>query len=138
MSEADATAIDLPEIKAELEAEFAAYERALVANDVLALDRFFLQAPTSIRYGAGENLYGYAEISAFRAGRSPAGLARRLARTIVTTFGRDAGVASTLFYRANAPGKVGRQTQMWVRRPEGWRIAAAHVSIIDEPQPAAT
>ncbi|WP_343039144.1 oxalurate catabolism protein HpxZ [Propylenella binzhouense] len=125
--------IDIPEVRAEVEAAFAAYETALVTNDVAALDGFFLDRPTTLRYGAGENLYGYAEIAAFRAARSPAGLARSLERTVVTTYGRDFAVASTLFRRAGAPGKVGRQMQTWVRMPEGWRVAAAHVSVIDDP-----
>lgn len=126
--------IDLPEVKAEVEAAFAAYERALVANDVAALDRSFLDRSTTIRYGATENLYGYAEIAAFRAARSPQGLARTLERTVITTFGRDFAVASTLFRRPGAPGKIGRQTQSWVRTGGGWRVAAAHVSIIDNPR----
>ena len=126
--------VDIPEVKAEVEAAFAAYEKALVENDVAALDRFFLDAPSTIRYGGRENLYGYAEIAAFRAGRSPAGLARRLDRTVITTYGRDCAVAATLFRRSNTPGKVGRQMQTWVRTPGGWRIVAAHVSIIDEPR----
>ncbi len=116
-----------------MEAAFADYERALVTNDVAALDRMFLNAPTTIRYGGGENLYGYAEIAAFRAGRSPAGLARRLERTVITTYGRDLAVASTLFRRESAPGKVGRQMQTWVRTAEGWRVVAAHVSVIADP-----
>ena len=124
--------IDLPDVKAEVEAAFAAYERALVTNDVAALDRFFLDRPTTIRYGAAENLYGYAEIAAFRATRSPQGLARTLERTVVTTFGRDFAVAATLFRRATAPSKLGRQMQTWVRTADGWRVAAAHVSIVDE------
>jgi Protein of unknown function (DUF3225) len=130
--------IDLPEVKAEVEAAFAAYERALVANDVAALDRFFLDRPSTIRYGVNENLYGYAEIAAFRAARSPQGLARTLERTVITTFGRDFAVAATLFHRPTAPGKIGRQMQTWVRTPEGWRVAAAHVSIVSEPLPAAS
>jgi len=126
--------VDIPAIKAEVEAAFAAYEKALIENDVAALDRFFLDAPTTIRYGVGENLHGYAEIAAFRASRSPAGLARTLERTVITTYGRDFAVAATFFRRANAPGKVGRQMQTWVRTAEGWRVVAAHVSIIDEPR----
>jgi hypothetical protein len=126
--------IDDPEVKAEVEAAFAEYEQALVRNDVAALDRLFLDAPTTIRYGIAENLYGYDEIAAFRAARSPAGLERRLDRTVITTFGKDFAVASTLFRRETAPGKVGRQMQVWVRTPEGWRVAAAHVSTIDEAQ----
>lgn len=125
--------IDIPEVKAEVEAAFAAYETALVENDVAALDRFFLDRPTTIRYGGGENLYGYAAIAAFRAARSPAGLARTLERTVVTAYGRDVAVASTLFRRHSAPGKIGRQMQTWVRTPDGWRVAAAHVSLIDDP-----
>ncbi len=124
-----------PETKAEVEAAFAAYEAALISNDVAALDGFFHQAPTSLRYGATENLYGYAEIQAFRAARSPVGLGRRLEKTAITTYGRDVGVAATLFRRDSAPGRIGRQMQTWVRFPEGWRIVAAHVSLIDEPKP---
>jgi hypothetical protein len=126
--------IDIPAVKAEVEAAFSAYEKALVENDVAALDRFFLSSPATIRYGVGENLYGYAEIAAFRARRSPAGLARTLERTIITTYGRDFAIAATLFRRANAPGRVGRQMQTWLRTPDGWRVVAAHVSIIDEPR----
>ena len=124
----DASMIDLPEVVAEVQAAFDAYETALVSNDVASLDRFFRADPRTLRYGIGENLYGYAEISAFRAARSPAGLARTLSRTRITTYGRDCAVASTLFHRA--PGKVGRQMQTWVRFAEGWRIVSAHVSLI--------
>ncbi len=126
--------IDDPETKAEVEAAFAAYEQALTTNDVAALDGFFRDAPTSVRYGGTENLYGFAEIKAFRAARSPVGLARRLEKTQVTAYGRDMAVAATLFRRDSAPGKIGRQLQTWVRFPEGWRIVAAHVSLIDEPK----
>ena len=122
-----------PQTLAEVEALFADYERALVGNDVEALDNFFWRDPRAIRYGGGENLYGFEEIAAFRAGRSPAGLARDLKRTVITTFGRDMATASTLFLRDSAPGKVGRQMQTWARLPEGWRIVAAHVSLIAEP-----
>ena len=124
--------VDDPETKAEVEALFADYERALLANDVAALDRFFLARECAIRYGTGENLYGYEAIKAFRAARSPAGLARKLERTCIVTYGRDCAITATLFRRDNAPGKVGRQMQSWIRFPEGWRIVAAHVSIIDE------
>ena len=88
----------------------------------------------TIRYGNAEILYGYAEIAAFRAGRSPAGLTRTLVKTVITAYGRDHAVASTLFYRPTMPGKVGRQMQNWVRFTEGWRVVAAHVSVIDAPQ----
>lgn len=123
-----------PATKAEVEAAFADYERALVTNDVAALDAFFWPNESAIRYGGSENLYGFAEIQAFRAGRSPAGLARQLERTQITTFGADMAVAATLFRRDSAPGKIGRQMQTWVRFPVGWRIVAAHVSIIEEPK----
>jgi hypothetical protein len=124
--------IDRPEVIAEVKAAFDAYEKALVSNDVETLGALFQRDPRTIRYGVGENLYGYAEIEAFRAARSPAGLARALSRTVITTYGRDFALASTLFHRASAAGKVGRQMQTWVRFDEGWRVVAAHVSIIEE------
>ncbi len=129
--------IDIPEIKAEVEAAFAEYEKALVTNDVAALDRLFFERPTTIRYGIAENLYGYGEIAAFRAARSPVGLARALDRTVITSYGRDVAIASTLFRRDSVPGKIGRQMQTWVRTADGWRVAAAHVSMIDEPDESA-
>jgi hypothetical protein len=121
-----------PATLAEVEAQFAAYERALTTNDVAALDAFFLDAPETIRYGGAENLYGYAAIKAFRAARSPVGLARTLEKTVITTYGKDLAVASTLFRRDTAPGRIGRQMQTWVRTPGGWRVVAAHVSVIDD------
>jgi hypothetical protein len=125
--------IDLPDVVAEVRAAFAAYERALVANDVALLDAMFRDDSRTIRFGAGENLFGHAEISAFRAARPAAGLDRTLSRTVITTYGRDTAVASTLFHRPTMPGKVGRQMQTWVRFPQGWRIVAAHVSLIPQP-----
>ena len=122
---------NLPDVVAEMEAAFSRYEDALMRNDVDALQALFCASPHTIRYGIGENLYGHAEIGAFRAARSPAGLARRLSRTVITTYGRDFATASTLFHRDSAPGKVGRQMQTWVRMPDGWRVVAAHVSLID-------
>ncbi len=126
--------IDLPEIVAEVTREFERYERALVTNDVALLCALFRDDPRTIRYGGAENLYGYHEIEAFRATRSPAGLARTLSRTVITTYGRDFATASTLFDRPSIPGKIGRQMQTWVRFPEGWRVVAAHVSTIDAPK----
>ena len=126
--------INLPKIVAEVTAEFQRYEKALVTNDVAVLDAIFADDPRTIRYGIGENLYGYSEIAAFRAGRSPINLMRRIERTVITTFGRDFATASTLFYRDGTVGRVGRQMQTWVRMPAGWRVVAAHVSIIDEPK----
>jgi Protein of unknown function (DUF3225) len=126
--------IDLPEVVAEVIAAFERYENALVSNDVATLDALFRNDPRTIRYGAAEILYGYGEIAAFRAGRSPAGLARTLSRTVISTYGRDHAVASTLYHRPTMPGKIGRQMQTWVRFAEGWRVVAAHVSVIDEPK----
>jgi hypothetical protein len=126
--------IDLPDVLAEVKQQFARYEKALVTNDVAVLDELFRADPRTLRYGIAENLYGYEAIMAFRAARSPAGLMRRTEKTVITTYGRDTAVASTLFYRDTVPGKVGRQMQTWARFPEGWKIVAAHVSIIDQPK----
>jgi hypothetical protein len=123
--------INLPEVRAEVAASFACYEAALVSNDVATLQELFWDSAQTIRYGIAENLYGSGEIAAFRAARSPVGLARRISRTMITTYGRDFATASTLFERDTVPGKLGRQMQSWVRMPEGWRIVAAHVSLID-------
>jgi hypothetical protein len=126
--------IDLPDVLAEVTEQFARYEKALVSNDIIVLGELFRADSRTLRYGVGENLYGYGAIAAFRAARSPIGLNRKTARTVITTYGRDTAVASTLFYRETLPGRVGRQMQTWVRFPEGFRIVAAHVSIIDEPK----
>jgi hypothetical protein len=124
--------INKPAVLAEVEAVFRRYETALTTNDVAALDELFWDSPHTIRYGAAENLYGYPEIQSFRAARSPAGLMRALSRTVITTFGDDFATASTLFTREGSP-KLGRQMQSWARLPEGWRVVAAHVSLIDLP-----
>ena len=123
--------INLPEVRAEVEAAFARYEAALVSNDVATLRELFWRSEHTIRYGIAENLYGSDEIAAFRAARLPIGLARRISRTVITTYGRDFATASTLFERDTVPGKMGRQMQTWARMPEGWRVVAAHVSLID-------
>src|SRR5262245_51191526 len=125
--------IDDPAVKAEVEAAFARYEAALGTNDVPVLDELFWDNPKTLRYGGGENLYGYAEIKSFRGARTPPG-ARTLEKTVITTFGRDFATASTLFRRPGAPGKVGRQMQTWIRTPAGWKVVAAHVSMIEEPK----
>ena len=120
--------INHPETLAEVTAAFERYEQALVTNDVAVLDELFWDSPHTLRYGAGENLHGYAEIQAFRAARPSQGLARTLTRTVITSYGRDFATANTTFTR---PGieKIGRQSQTWVRLPGlGWRVVAAHVS----------
>jgi len=124
--------IDLPEVVAEVKAAFDRYEKALNENDVATLNATFRNDPRTIRYGGTEILYGYEEIEAFRVVRTPPG-PRTISKTVISTYGRDHAVASTLFHRASVPGKVGRQMQTWVRFPEGWRVVAAHVSLIDEP-----
>jgi hypothetical protein len=124
--------IDIPDVLAEVTAAFQRYEVALTTNDVETLDALFKDAPTTVRLGIAENLFGYAAIKAFRAGRSPQGLQRTLENTVITTYGRDFAVASTLFRRAGGT-KLGRQQQSWVRFPEGWRVVAAQVSLIDPP-----
>ncbi|MEP9369511.1 oxalurate catabolism protein HpxZ [Xanthobacter sp. VNH20] len=126
--------INLPDVLAEVEAAFARYEAAVLSNDVAAFGALFRDDPHTIRYGMGENLYGYAEISAFRTANAGANLLRTLSRTVITTYGRDAATASTLFRRDSLPGKVGRQMQTWIRFPEGWQIVAAHVSLLDDPR----
>ena len=123
--------VDDPSVKAEVEAVFRIYETAIVGNDVATLEALFRDDPRTIRYGVGENLYGMDAIRAFRRGRSPVGLARDLKETVITTYGKDFATAMTLFTRSSTPGKIGRQSQTWVRFPDGWRVVAAHVSLID-------
>jgi Protein of unknown function (DUF3225) len=123
--------INVPEVRAEVEAAFARYEAALVTNDVAVLQELFWRSGYTIRYGIGENLYGSDAIAAFRSARLPVGLARRISRTVITTYGHDFATAATLFERDTVPGKLGRQMQTWVRMPDGWRVVAAHVSLID-------
>ena len=122
--------IDLPDVIAEVSAAFARYEDALVNNKVDVLDELFWNSPTTIRYGATETLIGYTAIQAFRAARPATGLSRRLANTVITTYGRDTATAMTEFHRDGST-RIGRQSQTWVRMPEGWRVVAAHVSLID-------
>ncbi|QDJ11573.1 Hypothetical protein HVPorG_04735 (plasmid) [Roseomonas mucosa] len=121
--------INNPEVVAEVTAAFGRYEAALVGNDVAVLDELFWDSPHVLRYGAGENLYGTAEIAAFRAARPSKGLDRTLTCTVITTFGRNLATANTEFVRPGVD-KVGRQSQTWVRLPEGWRVVAAHVSFM--------
>ncbi|WP_188262370.1 oxalurate catabolism protein HpxZ [Azospirillum tabaci] len=121
--------INIPEVVAEVTAAFERYERALTGNDVAVLDELFWKHPATLRYGVGENLYGYDAIAAFRQGRPAAGLDRVLRNTVITTYGRDMATANTEFTRPSTE-RVGRQSHTWVRMPEGWRIVAAHVSLM--------
>ncbi len=128
--------IDLPDVHAEVSAIFARYEDALVNNKVDVLDALFWPSPHTVRYGVAESLVGIEAIRAFRAARPASGLARRLQNTVITTFGTDLATAMTEF-RRDGTAKLGRQSQTWVRFPEGWRVVAAHVSQIDPPAAAA-
>jgi hypothetical protein len=121
--------INEPEVLAEVTAVFERYEAALVGNDVAVLDELFWNSPHTLRYGATENLYGYDAIRAFRAGRPSAGLARTLGKTVITTYGRDFATANTEFFRTGSD-RTGRQSQTWMRTPEGWRVVSAHVSLL--------
>lgn len=125
------TEINLPEVVAEVEAAFRRYERALIENDVAVLSELFWQSPHTIRYGAGENLHGWDAIAAFRQGRPAVDLERELIGTVITTYGRDVATANTE-YRRKQSGRRGRQSQTWVRMPEGWRVVAAHVSFMPD------
>ncbi|RBL80928.1 oxalurate catabolism protein HpxZ [Streptomyces cavourensis] len=121
--------INLPDVVADVTAAFARYETALVNNQVEVLDELFWNSPHTLRYGAGENLYGYDAIRAFRAGRSPQGLARRVLRTAITTYGRDFATTNIEFQR-DGSDRIGRQSQTWMRTPDGWRVVSAHVSLM--------
>ena len=121
--------INIPEVVAEVSAVFARYETALVTNDIAVLDQLFWNSPQTLRYGVGENLYGYAQICAFRASRPAQGLARELLKTVITTYGRDFATANVEFRRMNSE-RTGRQSQTWMRTPEGWRVVSAHVSLL--------
>lgn len=123
--------IDIPEVVAEVEAVFRRYEQALVTNDVAVLAELFWNDPRTIRYGIAENLYGWDAITAFRQARPAVDLDRDLAQTVITTYGHDLATASTL-YRRKQSGRQGRQSQTWLRTPDGWRVVAAHVSLLPE------
>lgn len=122
--------INLPDVLAEVTRQCERYEQALVSNDVQVLDELFWNSPRTLRYGATENLYGYAAIQAFRASRPSKGLARAVLRNEITTYGRDFATCNLEFQR-NGSSQTGRQSQTWMRTPAGWRVVAAHVSLLD-------
>jgi hypothetical protein len=124
--------INHPETLAEVSAQFARYEKALTSNDVAVLDELFWNSPQTLRYGAGENLYGVEAIAAFRAARPAQDLEREVLKTVITTYGRDFATANIEFRRGGG-NRTGRQSQTWVRMPDGWRIVAAHVSLLAPP-----
>jgi hypothetical protein len=119
--------IDDPEVVAEVEAAFYAYERALMADDVAAMDALFHAAPQTVRYGVGEVLYGIEAIRDFRKGRggSPQ---RALGRVAIAAYGRDFATANAEFFREGG-SRRGRQSQAWVRFADGWKVVSAHVSL---------
>ena len=121
--------INRPDVLAEVTAAFARYEAALVANDVATLDDLFWDSPHTLRYGAGENLYGIAAIRDFRHARPAAGLARTILRTQITTYG-DSFAATHVEFQRVGSARLGRQTQAWVKLPQGWRVVSAHVSLM--------
>ena len=123
------TDINLPDVLAEVTAEFMRYEKALISNDVAVLDETFHVDPRTIRYGGSEILYGFDEIAAFRAARAPQGLMRSISKTVITSYGRDMATANVEFQRKGSP-RTGRQSQTWLRTHDGWRVVAAHVSLL--------
>lgn len=127
MSAGQDMAINDPAIVAEVRAAFDAYERALMADDVAAMDALFHAAPSTVRYGVGEVLYGIDQIRAFRIGRggSPQ---RTLARVEIATYGTGFATANAEFFREGATRR-GRQSQSWVRFADGWKVVSAHVSL---------
>jgi len=124
--------LDLPEVMAELASAFAAYEAALLANDVAALNDFFVASAATVRLGIAEHAFGIQSIALQRARLTKVSPQRRLHNTVITTIGRDAGAVSTEFAAAEND-LVGRQSQTWVRTAAGWKIVAAHVSVIAPP-----
>ena len=121
--------LNKPEVVAEVTALFERYEAALMANDVETLNALFWTDPRVLRYGPSECLYGHQAIRDYRTARDVTGIERRLTRTVITTFGNDVATANTEYERLET-GRIGRQSQTWVRFPEGWRIASAHVSLL--------
>jgi hypothetical protein len=124
-----------PTAHRELSALYPLYEKALMENDAETLTRMFWASPLAMRFGATENLYGIDEIEVFRKARPAVGLARRITRLDIVTFGKDFGSVTLEFERESQSEGVpkvihGRQSQVWVRLEEGWRIVAAHVSLL--------
>ena len=122
-------AVNIPEVVAELTAVFERYERALLGNDIEALNALFWESEHTLRYGVRELLYSHAEIAKFRIARGPVDQRRTLRNTRITTFGRDFGVANTEYVPFGTQ-TLGRQSQTWVRMPQGWKIVSAHVSLL--------
>ncbi len=124
--------INIPEIVAEVTAAHDRYEIAVTSNDVAVLDELFWDSPHTLRFGATENLYGYDQIAAFRKARAADNLERDVRKVTITTYGRDYATTNVEFTRATTD-RIGRQSQAWLRTDEGWRIVAAHVSLMVPP-----
>ncbi|MBK4735192.1 oxalurate catabolism protein HpxZ [Noviherbaspirillum pedocola] len=122
--------INRPDVLAEVRSAFERYETALVSNDVAVLDELFWNSPHTLRYGATENLYGYDAIRAFRANRPAAGLERTIRRVVITSYGDAMATANMEFVRGGSQ-RIGRQSQTWMKTDAGWRVVAAHVSLLD-------
>ncbi len=120
--------INFPDVVAEERDAYELHEKGLVQNDVAVLNELFWNNPLTLRYGIAENLYGHGQIAGYRGTRSA--LARTRSNIVITTYGRDFATANTEFRRSAAPSKIGRQSQTWVRTEEGWRVVAAHVSLM--------
>ncbi len=126
--------INRPDVLAEVNAAFDRYEKALLANDVATLGELFWNDPRVLRYGPAENLYGYEQIAGFRAARSPLNLERTILRRVITTFG-DAYATATVEFQRPPATTSGRQSQVWVKMPGGWKVVAAHISMLGERKP---
>ena len=124
--------INIPEVWAEVEQYSTRYERALISNDVEVLDELFWCSPHTLRYGVTENLYGHDAICAFRAARPAQGLQRTVLKTVITTYGHDTATVNIEFQRTGSH-TTGRQSQTWIRAEQGWRVVAAHVSLLSAP-----
>ena len=121
--------INKPAVLAEITKQFNRYQQAIIDNDIAVLNELFWNNTLTLRYGTGENLYSHSEIAAFRGARDPRSVQRIVGKSVVTSYGHDAATTNIEFTRA---GRKGRQSQAWIRMPEGWRIVAAHVSYRDE------
>jgi hypothetical protein len=121
--------INIPDVVTEVRAAFARYETAITTNDIATLNDLFWNSPYTIRYGIGEQLYGHRQIAGFRAAREPVDLRRELLRVVITTYGRDMATASCEYRRLESK-RLGRQMQTWMRTGKGWRVVAAHVSLL--------
>jgi len=127
----DGLEINIPEVLAELTATFRLYDPALIANDVDTLNKLFWNSTRVVRFGITENLYGHDSISTYRRQDSLVGSVppRTVTKETITTFGRHFGTTN-VEYEQTKSGRRGRQSQTWMRTPEGWRIVSAHVSML--------